>query len=409
MKRIFMPWAFMGLIAIALFSTSCETDGTIDPGVDPLGPEIRLLSDVGFISTASQVSPGETFKVKVNAVAGDADLRTLTIKENGTNVPLERLTISVEGTDVTNNPLLITTAYASGATWEISIESPVDAAVRTYQFTIADEGGETASVSVDVEVFGQLAVSLARADTAVTVIGQSDYAVSVIGSRGASPLDSLAVYADGVLVPADSLLFGGTAVGGNPILLIGEEKTSFDTELVIKTADKGTTTYTIELKDESEATVSTTFKLTVLVEYTAVIVNNRDGQNLGGLDMDTGQTVAFNSPEAEIRDKGIDLNKPVAQNWYQQILPTNGAELRTPDLTASENFSYDNANSRAAIVAAFDSGMAITESDPVQVGDLFLVKRDDNYYLMECTVVTITNADNNDFYEFKVKQVMGME
>lgn len=409
MKRIFMPWALMGLIAIALFSTSCETDGTVDPGVDPLGPEIRLLSDVGFISTATQVSPGETFKVKVNAVAGDANLKTLTIKENGTNVPLQRLSISVGGTDVTNNPLLITTAYTSGATWEISIESPVDAAVRTYQFAVADEGGETASVSVDVEVFGQLDVSLARADTAVTVIGQSDYAVSVIGSRGASPLDFLSVYADGVLVPADSLLFGGTAVGGNPILLIGEEKTSFDTELIIKTADKGTKTYTIELKDESGATVSTAFNLTVLVEYTALIVNNADGQQLGGLDMDTGETVARNSMAAEIRDKGIDINQPISQNWYQQIYPVNGAELRVPDLTVSENFSYDNANTRAAIAAAFESGIAKTESDPVQVGDLFLVKRDDNYYLMECVNVNVTAADNNDFYEFKVKQVIGKD
>jgi hypothetical protein len=409
MKRILMPWVFFGLIAVAFFSTSCETDGTTDPGVDPLEPEIRLLSDVGFISTDSQVSPGETFKVKVNAVAGDADLKTLTIKEGSTNVPLNRLTISVGGTDVTNNPLLITSAYASGATWDISIESPVDAAVRSYQFIVADADGESASVSIDVEVFGQLAVSLARAEDEVTVLGKSDYAVSVIGSRGASPLDALAVYADGELVPADSLLFGGTAVDGNPIVLIGEEKTSFDTELIIKTADKGTKAYTIELKDESGATVSTAFDLTVLVEYTALIVNNKDGQNKGGLDMDTGTTVAFNSAMAEIRDKGITLSLPNAQNWYQQILPVNGAELRLPDLTASENFSYDNANSRAAIVAAFDSGIAKTESDPVAVNDLFLVKRDDNYYLMQCTNVVVKPTDNSDYYEFKVKQVIGKD
>ncbi|PHN01741.1 hypothetical protein [Flavilitoribacter nigricans] len=233
--------------------------------------------------------------------------------------------------------------------------------------------------------------------------------LNVIGTRGASPLDSLIVYADGVKVPADSLLFGGTAVGGNPIVLIGEEKTTFNTELIIKTADQGTKTYTIELKDESGASVSTTFDLTVLVEYTATIVNNRDGQNLGGLDMDTGNTVAFNSPLAEIRDKGININLPNAQNWYQQILPVNGAELRVPDLTVSENFSYDNAVTRAIIVAAFDSGIAKTESDPVQQGDLFLVKREDNYYLMQCVSVNVTANNNNDFYEFNVKQVIGKD
>ncbi|PHN03008.1 hypothetical protein CRP01_28395 [Flavilitoribacter nigricans DSM 23189 = NBRC 102662] len=174
-----MPWAFLGLIALVLFSTACETDGTIDPGVDPLGPEVRFLTDVGFISTDSQVSPGEVFKVKVNAVAGDADLKSLTIREGGTNVPLDRLTITVDGTDVTNNPLLITSAFASGATWEISIEAPVDAAVRTYEFTVADQDNETASVSLDVEVFGQLAISLERGEDEVTVLGKSDYSINV--------------------------------------------------------------------------------------------------------------------------------------------------------------------------------------------------------------------------------------
>lgn len=409
MNRIFIPWALLGLLTIVLFSTACETDGTIDPGGNPLGPEIRLLSDVGFISSNSQVSPGETFSVRVNGVAGDADLRTLRITENGTNIPLNRLSITVGGSSVTNNPLLIVSPYLSGATWDISIVAPVDAAVRTYEFTLADTEGETASVSIDVEVFGQLAVSLTRVDDEVTVLGKSDYDVNVIGTRGASPLDSLSIFADGKLVPADSLLFGGTAVAGNPIVLVGIEKTSFDTELIIKTADKGTKTYTVELKDESGAAVSTAFDLTVLVEYSAVVVNNRDGQNFGGLDMDTGEAVPFNSPLAEIQDKGINLNLPAAQNWYQQILPRPGVELKVPDLTQAENFSYENANSRAAIIAAFDSGITKTESDPVQMGDLFLVKRDDNYYLMECAEVNVTPADNNDFYRFNVKQVIGKE
>lgn len=211
-------------------------------------------------------------------------------------------------------------------------------------------------------------------------------------------------------MPADSLLFGGAAVAANPIVLSGSDKEGFDSELIIKTAAKGTKTYTLELADESGATVSTQFDLTVMVEYTALLVNNRDGQQFGGLDLDDGQTVPYNSPIAEIRDKGINLGAPSNDvNWYQQILPVNGAELRVPDLTQSENFSYENATSRGAIVAAFDSGISKTESDVVAVGDLFLVKRDDNYYLLECVEINITNSDNNDYYKFDVKQVAGKE
>lgn len=408
MMRVMNRLAFLALFATTLLFSACETDDPLDPGGD-LEPEIRLLSDAGFISTSSQVAPGETFRVKVNAVAGTANLRTLRITESGTNVPLNRLTIAAGGATITNNPLLITMPYLSGATWEISIQAPVDPGVRTYEFTVTDEATLSASVSIDVEVFGELSVSLPRGNDDVTVQGKSDYAVSVIGSRGASPLNTLAIYADGELVPADSLLFGGTSVGQNPIVLVGPEKTNFDTELIIKTANSGTKTYTIELKDESGAAVNTSFNLTVLVEYTALLVNNKDGQNFGGLDLDTGETVAFNSDRAEIRDKGIDLGRPVAQNWYQQILPRPGVELREPDLTQAENFSYENATSRAAIVAAFDTGIAKTESDVVAVGDLFLVKRADHYYLLQCVEINVTPSNNNDFYRFNVKQVRGKE
>jgi hypothetical protein len=409
MKRIILPLAYLSLFSVLLLTTSCETDGTTDPGGNALGPDVTLLGDVGFITTNTQVSPGETFKVKVSAVAGDANLKSLTIKEGGVNVPSGRLTISVNGTDVTNNPLLITSAFASGATWEISIVAPTDAAVRTYQFTVSDEANLSESVSVDVEVFGQLAVSLARGNDAVTVLGKSDYSVSVVGTRGGSALNTLAVYANDTLVPFDSLTFGATAVAANPIVLVGTEKAAFDTGLMIKTGSQGTTSYRIDLTDESGAVVSTAFDLTVLVEYTALIVNNRSGQRFGGLDLDNGLTVPFNSMIAEIRDNGIDTNLPVDQNWKQTISPVNGAELRIPASGQAENFSYDNANSRAAIIGAFDTGEAKTESDQVQVDDLFLVKRADNYYLLKCTKVDITNSDNNDFYEFSVKQVQGKE
>lgn len=409
MKRILLSWVGLSLLLVSLFTISCATDGTEDPGGNALGPEIRFLSDAGFISADSQVSPGETFKVKINAVAGDADLKSLTIKENGTNVPLNRLTITVNGTSVTNNPLLIVAPYTSGATWEISIAAPADAAVRTYEFVVTDQSNLTASVDVDVEVFGQLSVSLARGDDDVTVLGKSDYAVSVIGTRGASALSTLSVLADGELVPADSLLFGGTGAGANPIVLVAAEKTSFDSELVIKTESKGTKTYTLVLTDESGATVSVEFDLTVLVEYTALIINNRDGLNLGGLDLDNGQTVAYNSSMAEIRDKGIDLAKPASTNWYQQILPVNGASIKIPDLTQAENFSYANANTRADIVAAYETGIAKTETDKIEMGYTFLVKRDNDYFLMQCTSVNVTAANNADYYEFNVKQVLGKE
>ena len=209
------------------------------------------------------------------------------------------------------------------------------------------------------------------------------------------------------MVDAANLTFGGIAFDANPLTLSGVNTDGFEEVVSITSQDKGTQTYTIEIKDEDGNTQTAEFDLTVMIEYVAVIVNNADGPNLGGLDLDTGETVPRASDDAELRDKGIDTNLPISQNWIQEIEAVNGAEIKTPDLAMVENFSYENATTREIIVNAYDTGMALADGDKVEVGDMFVVKRGDDYFLLSAKEVIVKDSDNTDYYEFDVKQVLG--
>ena len=137
--------------------------------------------------------------------------------------------------------------------------------------------------------------------------------------------------------------------------------------------------------------------------FTTVVVNNADGPDEGGLDLDNGVSVPRDSDMAELRDRGIDINLPLADNWIQRLEPRNGAELRLPD-TTGDLLVYANVDSREAIVAEFDRGTSVTESEKLESGDLLLVKSGDDYYLVEVGTVNVTASDNTDFYELNIKQ-----
>ena len=414
MKKFFQQFAGLGLLVALLIAVGCGEEPTTPD--TPLGPEARFIIEQGYISSSTTLSPGVVFKVKLSASAGDNNLKSLTIRSNGstlgigTDQPLK--SIKVDGNDVTNNPLLITSAYGSGATWEIEIEAQKDLGTKTYEFVVADEKGLTDAVTLDIEVFGTFGLSLVDENPYVAndieLSGQGETSVKLKGDRGAYAIRSLAVYADGVAVSADSLTYNGVAFGANPYSLPAADQNGFEAVVTLGTHDDGTKTYTFEITDDNGAKVSTGFDVNVknLPQFSAVVVNNADGPNLGGLDLDTGLAVPYNSANAEIRDKGIDLAKPIATNWLQKIEPRNGAVLRIPDSGQSENFTYANAKTRAAIIAAFDSGISKTESDVVKVGDLFIIQRGDDYFLLECADISVTSGDNLDYYKFNVKQAL---
>lgn len=421
MQKFFLKFTGFALLSLVFIISSCTNDD--DPIINPpLGPEIRFVSEAGFLSTDAQILPGDTFKVKVTGIQGDSPLKDLTIREDGTVLPSgsqqdDRVISIIDtntGDDVTNNPLLVVGASTGGTTWEITIIGHKVLEEHAYEFTLNDSDGNSDAISLNINVFGELSIELLEetdfiSDT-TTILGAGNFNVKVSTSRGVAQLASIAVYAEGNLIDPAELTFGGIVFDANPLTISGANTDGFEETLSINSHDKGTQSYTIEIKDADGNAETVTFDLTVMIEYVAVIINNADGPNLGGLDLDTGDTVPAADADAEIRDKGIDIaTVPVEDNWIQEIEAVNGAEIRIPDMAQMENFSYDAATSRAIIIAAYDSGLDLADGDQVEVGDLFVVKRGDDYFLMSASQVVVKNAsvDNTDYYEFDVKQVLG--
>lgn len=418
MQKFFLKFTGLALLGLFFTISSCTDDNNpiINP---PLGPEIRFVSEAGFLSSDAQLLPDETFRVKISATQGDNPLKDLTIREDGVTLPSgndpdDRVISIIDtntGDDVTNNPLLVLGTSTGGTTWEITIVAHKVLEEHSYEFTINDSDGNTDVISLNINVFGELSIELIEEASFVsgnaTIAGAGDFSVKVNASRGATQIASIAVTSNDALIDAADLTFGTEVFASNPLVLTGTATDGFEEIITINSQEKGTETYTIEIKDEDGNSQTVTFDLTVMLEYIAVIVNNADGPNEGGLDLDTGETVPRNSPDAEVRDKGIDINLSVPTNWIQEIVAVNEAEIRTPDFTQTENFSYAAATSREIIMGAYDSGIALADGDKVEEGDLFLVKRGNDFFLMSAKQVIIKTTDNTDFYEFDVKQVLG--
>ncbi|MCB0569216.1 MAG: hypothetical protein KDC66_05615 [Phaeodactylibacter sp.] len=160
MTKLLLKLSGLAFALTLLIATGC-TDDTTDPIVT-LGPEITLLSDAGFISTDADLMIGETFSVKVKADKGDNQLKALSFAVDGTQPKGTDLDnyitkITSGGSDVTaQNPLLIVGASKDGATWEIDMVpfgQQLDETV-TYTFTVEDDAGEKASVSIDITISG---------------------------------------------------------------------------------------------------------------------------------------------------------------------------------------------------------------------------------------------------------------
>ncbi|MEO0341777.1 MAG: hypothetical protein AAF242_21560, partial [Bacteroidota bacterium] len=278
-------------------------------------------------------------------------LELLTITENGTNVNLSRITFE-SGSSFASNPAQVLGTIQQGFTEDILIDGPTSPGNYEYTFTVRDAAQivSTTSVTVTVEL---IAPTLIITDSTSTIsAGPSQVVrVNISALQGTGDLSTITVFENETLMDASRLSFDDngmlTPFLGNPEFTpnIG----SFDATLAIEVSnmvDSSFYNYRIELTDSeglmSNATLSVLVENTLDTTYTGVLVYNRDGQQLGGLNLYTGEAVAFNSPNAQIRDLGIDLDLPVATNWLRQIRAVNGANLRTPGDNQPEGFSFEN-------------------------------------------------------------------
>lgn len=243
--------------------------------------------------------------------------------------------------------------------------------------------------------------------------------------KGSGDLKTLTIMEDGVNVPVERLIMkdlrtGNSLTVNNPMLLLGDLVNGFEIEVLLDVHDEfATHNYTFEVADVNDKTASQSIAITAEfggtpldMTLTGVLLNQAGPAGQGGLDLDDGSSTGTQPSDtnAEIKDNGIDLSLPNDQNWLRQISPMNGSEMRVPGAGFPSDFDFANVATKEEIQAFFDDGDPLpTEvngtpaSNPVEVGDIFFVKRDDRYYLLEVTDVTVTPSDNSDSYTFNIK------
>ncbi len=231
--------------------------------------------------------------------------------------------------------------------------------------------------------------------------------VSIDAIAGTNELNSLTFRENGERLPdfAERLFLDGSIAPSNLLLLQGDSRQEFLTEVGI-VAPEMAGNYEVEIvvadEEENSATVSFSYFVSDLNTLEGVLLNQGGPAGTGGLDLDSGTGTGSSDPEAEIRDLGIDTDSIPAENWIQRIAPitANGVELAA----LSAEFDFDAVVTQAQVGESFDESATVSESDVVEVGDVFAVRQGSNNYLLLVTAVTVTANDNNDSYTFTIKQ-----
>ncbi|MDX2250314.1 MAG: hypothetical protein SF052_26260 [Bacteroidia bacterium] len=246
-------------------------------------------------------------------------------------------------------------------------------------------------------------------DTATVAIDEV-FKIKLTATKGDSSLSRITVKENGVAISNfDRITFDGFVAQSNPNPLGPGSEDGFTWVIEIKAQSSPdvTNTYSFEvldnagLGDEVSVDITSFDPGTPVSEKTMVLLLNQGGPvGTGGLDLHLGVGTGSADPTADIKDNGIDLAKPLAENWIQKISPANSAELRVP----ATAFKYADIATKEEIEAAFGLGTAITTSAKVANGDQFLVLSEGTYFAIIVTKISVTETDNGDYYEFSVKQ-----
>lgn len=250
--------------------------------------------------------------------------------------------------------------------------------------------------------------------TDMEVTAGAVFRVKLDVQKGDNPLESLTIREDGTLVPTARLEFNsGFTTVQNPYLVTGTDVDGFEIIIDIEAHSDGVRTYSFIAEDQAGETDEISIDITIGASgepiddtFTMILLNNADGPSEGGLDLDVPEAVSSSSDNAEIRDMGIDLNQPIASNWIQRIEPVNGAVLA---VVTSAGYNFADIETKGQVVALFDEGEEVDMSSVVATGDAFVVRKDNDYFLLEVTEIILTSDDNNDYYQFDIKQALDVQ
>jgi hypothetical protein len=394
----------LAVCAALLIFTSCEEGtGGSNPGGNADSPSVSITgSDV-------TVAPGDTVYVTVSAVEGDSPLNALTVTENGSNVPLDRLLL--DGALASANPQLIVDASEKVSfTREVGVIIPSDGGTAySYVYLVSDEDMLSESQTIFVTIAADPPTFDILGDGDIQTAVNALTGFNVVGTANGAAMNTISVTIDGVNV--DQFTFNGTDVA-NPYTLIDAERQSFETSMLVRSPMMGGD-YTVEVTVTDELGRTVSDQIIFVTGTTAVVYLDRRffnaiGSGNGAIDLDTGENVSSNSTESELQDDGIDdtIDPTVQENWFASFSPENGADLSL--IVAGENgvgetWTFDGVDLQEDVRALRSNGTALTSSGTVTVGQTYLITRDANVYLIRIDEVNYVDNDNEDNYVIDIK------
>ncbi len=264
-----------------------------------------------------------------------------------------------------------------------------------------------------------------------TVDGGTTITFTVTAAKGTNDLTSFVVTEDGVNLGTDRYSITEFTDNGitlnNPQILVGNDASNFVYTVNITVPEENPVPeddadYVYEVF-VTDGTLSDSDFITVTVEGVVIVdpttplddtlfgvlLNQAGPAGTGGLVLNTGASVG--SAVGDIRDMGIDTDLPSASNWRQQIGPSNSAVMRVVNTdNLPEGFSFATTSNKEEIILAWDTGNELTmevnglpATDIVEVGDLYVVIQDGEFYLLSIASIDPTADDNSDSYTIDIK------
>ncbi len=154
MKNLLFLFALTGLFSVVLMDSGCNPD---EPVI--IGPSLNLLSESPLDQT-----PYFTDDFTINDTAtyvpfglegskGSGDLKVLTIKDNGVNIPVDRLIMKDLRTGnalTVNNPFLLLGDLVNGFEIEVLIDVHDEYATHDYTFELSDANDKVATQTIAI-------------------------------------------------------------------------------------------------------------------------------------------------------------------------------------------------------------------------------------------------------------------
>lgn len=390
------------LLLVTLFISSCsEDDGPIPPNEAP-------TSSIDV--TALTIGALDSFTVNISATAASTNpLNTLAVQKDGVVLPPAGITL--DDMSIGGNPKLLLGDDKNSFNYKVRVITDLVAGdVIDYEFVITAENGdrttEIVTVSVDVPMDPP---SVDLVGTEVT-IGETLLQIPIKVEQGSADLSTIAVYENGALATPSRLTLGAMSVWSeNPYTLPASLQSSFEETLLVSlptTTD--TFNYMIIVEDASSLKDTLAFDVPITVgtaidsmKMDLMLENAGGPEGQGAINLITGESVGSDDAGAHLRDLGIDDSLPVATNWLQQIAAANATEeLRIP----ASAVDFASIQYKEDIQDIYDAGTAITESDKLNGGEVFVLKTlSGAYVLVQIESVNVVTDSNEDSYTINAK------